>query len=145
VQEPEGSSPHSQQLATGPYPEPVESNPHPPANLRKIPSEPILPSTPWSSEWSLLFGLSHWLILFKRMISAYTEKHTKPINENIYLLILMTAGTYIYHWFGFKGLINAKAFRRKSQCKYCTTTTTMKIWHKEMLVAISFNLVCNNV
>jgi hypothetical protein len=27
AQEPEGSSPHSQQLATGPYPEPVESNP----------------------------------------------------------------------------------------------------------------------
>jgi hypothetical protein len=29
AQEPEGSSPHSQQFATGPYPEPVESNPHP--------------------------------------------------------------------------------------------------------------------
>jgi hypothetical protein len=27
AQEPEGSSPYSQQLATGPYPEPVESNP----------------------------------------------------------------------------------------------------------------------
>jgi hypothetical protein len=30
-QEPEGSSPHSQQLATGPCTEPVESNPHPQA------------------------------------------------------------------------------------------------------------------
>jgi hypothetical protein len=30
AQEPEGSSPHSQQPATGPCPEPVESNPHPP-------------------------------------------------------------------------------------------------------------------
>jgi hypothetical protein len=30
AQEPEGSSPHSQQLATGPCPEPVESNPHHP-------------------------------------------------------------------------------------------------------------------
>jgi hypothetical protein len=29
VQEPEGSSPHSQQPATGPYPKPVESNPRP--------------------------------------------------------------------------------------------------------------------
>jgi hypothetical protein len=28
AQEPEGSSPHSQQPATGPRPEPVESNPH---------------------------------------------------------------------------------------------------------------------
>jgi hypothetical protein len=29
AQEPEGSSPHSQQLATGPYPEPVETDPPP--------------------------------------------------------------------------------------------------------------------
>jgi hypothetical protein len=31
AQEPEGSSPHSQQPATGPCPEPVESNPHSPS------------------------------------------------------------------------------------------------------------------
>jgi hypothetical protein len=31
AQEPEGSSPHSQQPAAGPCPEPVESNPHPPS------------------------------------------------------------------------------------------------------------------
>jgi hypothetical protein len=31
AQEPEGSSRHSQQPATGPCPEPVESNPHPPS------------------------------------------------------------------------------------------------------------------
>jgi hypothetical protein len=30
AQEPEGSTPHSQQPATGPCPEPVESSPHPP-------------------------------------------------------------------------------------------------------------------
>jgi hypothetical protein len=38
AQEPEGSPPHSQQLATGPYPEPVESNPHPlePISIRSI-------------------------------------------------------------------------------------------------------------
>jgi hypothetical protein len=35
AQETEGSSPHSQQLTTRPYPEPVESNTHPPANLPK--------------------------------------------------------------------------------------------------------------
>jgi hypothetical protein len=57
AQEPKGSSLHSQQLATGPYPEPVESNPHTPANLPKIYSDPILPSTPWSSEWFTSFGL----------------------------------------------------------------------------------------
>jgi hypothetical protein len=33
TQEPEGSPSHSQQLATGPYSEPVESNPQPSANL----------------------------------------------------------------------------------------------------------------
>jgi hypothetical protein len=49
AQEPEGSSPHSQQPATGPCPEPVESNPHPPAILPKIHYDHILPSTPWSS------------------------------------------------------------------------------------------------
>jgi hypothetical protein len=30
VQEPEGLSLHSQQPATGPYPEPIESSQHPP-------------------------------------------------------------------------------------------------------------------
>jgi hypothetical protein len=59
AQEPEGSSPHSQQPATGPYPEPVESSPHPPAYLPKINYDPILLSTARSSEWSLSFGLSH--------------------------------------------------------------------------------------
>jgi hypothetical protein len=59
VQEPEGLSPHSQQPATGSYPEPAESNPHPQASLSNIHSDPILPSTPWSSERSLSFGLSH--------------------------------------------------------------------------------------
>jgi hypothetical protein len=33
AQEPEGSSPHSPQPATGPCPEPVESNPHPPSQI----------------------------------------------------------------------------------------------------------------
>jgi hypothetical protein len=31
----------------------------PPASLPKIHSDPILPSTPWSSEWPLSFGLAH--------------------------------------------------------------------------------------
>jgi hypothetical protein len=52
AQEPEGSSPHSQQLSTSPHPEPVESNPHPQAYVPKIHSDPILPSAPWSSQWS---------------------------------------------------------------------------------------------
>jgi hypothetical protein len=38
--QPEGSSPHSQQPATGPCPEPNEPAPHPPANILKIHSDP---------------------------------------------------------------------------------------------------------
>jgi hypothetical protein len=38
--EPEALSPHSQEPFTGPYPEPFESTPHPPANLSKIHSNP---------------------------------------------------------------------------------------------------------
>jgi hypothetical protein len=54
--EPEGSSPHSQQPANGPYPEPSESTPHtPPTNLSKVHFDPILPSTPWSFRWSFPF------------------------------------------------------------------------------------------
>jgi hypothetical protein len=57
--EPEGSSPHWQQPANGPYPEPGESTPHPPTKLPKVHFDPILPSTPWSYKWSFSFGLSH--------------------------------------------------------------------------------------
>jgi hypothetical protein len=57
AQEPEGSTPHSQQPATGTCPEPVESNPHLPANLSKIHSDPTFPPTTSSSKWSLSFGL----------------------------------------------------------------------------------------
>jgi hypothetical protein len=41
--EPRGSSPHSQESATGPYPEPTESTPHLPAILPKTHSDPDPP------------------------------------------------------------------------------------------------------
>jgi hypothetical protein len=52
--EPEGSSPYTQEPATGPYPEPDWSSlrPPPPPNLSKIHFNIILSSTPGSSEWS---------------------------------------------------------------------------------------------
>jgi hypothetical protein len=78
AQEPEGSSPHTQQLATGPYPDPVESSPHPPANLPKIHSDPILPSTPWSSKWSLSFRLSHQNLLHFSLISLACHMPCPP-------------------------------------------------------------------
>jgi hypothetical protein len=71
VPETESSSPHSQEPATSPYPEPDESTPYThthththtptnqPTNLPKICSNPILPSMPRSSKWCLSFRLSH--------------------------------------------------------------------------------------
>jgi hypothetical protein len=61
VPEPEGSSPQSHHPANGPYPEPAESTPPPPppANLPKVSSDPVIPSSPWSSKWSFSLGLSH--------------------------------------------------------------------------------------
>jgi hypothetical protein len=60
AQEPEGSSPHSQQTDTGPCPEPVESNPPPkPVSPRSIliPSSNLRLGLPIGLFFS--FGLSH--------------------------------------------------------------------------------------
>jgi hypothetical protein len=46
----EGSSPQTQQLATCPYSEPVESSPNHPVTLPKIHYDPILQPAPWSFE-----------------------------------------------------------------------------------------------
>jgi hypothetical protein len=56
-----------------PPPVPIlsQSNPMhtPQANLHKIHSDPILPRTPWSSEWSLSFGLSHQNLVHFSLLS----------------------------------------------------------------------------
>jgi hypothetical protein len=57
--EPECSSPRSQEPSTCPYHEPSESTSHPTTNFSKIHSNPILPSTPRSSEWTPSFVISH--------------------------------------------------------------------------------------
>jgi hypothetical protein len=75
AQKPKGLSPHSQQPATGLCPEQVESNPHPPASLPKIHSDPILSPTPSSSEWSLSFRLSHQNHL---CFSLHSHAHHMP-------------------------------------------------------------------
>jgi hypothetical protein len=50
--EPEGSLPHSQELATCPDPEPFQSSPCPLSHFLKIHFNIILPSTPESSKLS---------------------------------------------------------------------------------------------
>jgi hypothetical protein len=73
--EPRDSSSCSKTPATGPYPEQTESTLHPPAKVRKIYSDPILPSTPWSSEWSRSFGISKQNLLYL---------NTLQINKSMY-------------------------------------------------------------
>jgi hypothetical protein len=38
-----------------------------------------------------------WLMLFKEVITVYTENHTEPIHKNVELVIVKAAGTYGYH------------------------------------------------
>jgi len=54
--EPEGSLPHSQVLATCPYPEPSQSSTYPTSHFLKIHLNIILLSTPGSFKWSSSLG-----------------------------------------------------------------------------------------
>jgi hypothetical protein len=55
----------------------------------------------------------NWLTLFTEVIPAYSENHTKPINENAGLIV-DTDGTYSYHW-ALKGWGNNVAEKYKRQ------------------------------
>jgi hypothetical protein len=57
--EPEGSAPHSQQPAKGPYPEPDKSTQDPAVHLPKVDLDPIISPTPWSSKSAFSSRLSH--------------------------------------------------------------------------------------
>ena len=65
--EPEGSSPHSQEPATCPYPEPGWSSACPPPNLSRVHFNIILPSTPGSFKWAPSLRFPHknnYIIIF---------------------------------------------------------------------------------
>jgi hypothetical protein len=79
VQEPEGLSLHSQQPASGPYPEPVESSPHPyPISLRSI----LIPSL--LLHLGLLSGLLPTKILYTFLSSPM--RVTCPAPAHLILL-----------------------------------------------------------
>jgi hypothetical protein len=82
--EPEGSSPHSQQPASDPYPEPRESTPPPPStiSLRSI----LIPSTPWSFKWSLSFGPSHQKPVHVSPLSQRTRSYNLEIHSYVSLM-----------------------------------------------------------
>jgi hypothetical protein len=59
--------------------EPVEYNPQSPASLPKIHSDPFLPSTPWSYEWSLSLGFSHQNPVHFSLLSHACHMPCKPL------------------------------------------------------------------
>jgi hypothetical protein len=68
--EPECPSSCTQEIVICPYPEIVESASRLQASLPKIHSDPILPSTPWSSWWSLSLGFSHKNLVHVSLLSC---------------------------------------------------------------------------
>jgi hypothetical protein len=84
--EPEGSLSWSREPSTGPYPEPDESNRYHPI-LSKIHFNIIHPPTPWSSQQSLSFWLSHQCPI---CIPLLTIRSTCPAHllEFVILIIL---------------------------------------------------------
>jgi hypothetical protein len=67
----QGSSRHSKEPATGPYPEPVEST-SPPSQIPYVPFWSHSTLTPMFYEWSLSFGVSHQnLVQFSLLSHTY--------------------------------------------------------------------------
>jgi hypothetical protein len=76
--EPEGSLPYLQEPATGPYTELTGSTLHSPS--QSLHSDPILPSTPWFSKWSLSFWLSHQSTTLSSPLPCVP--HVLPTSDN---------------------------------------------------------------
>ena len=82
---PEGSLPHSQVPATCPYPRSDQSSPCPTSHLLEIHPYIILPSTPWSLQWSPLPRLPH-----QNPVHAPPNPHTATCPTYLILLEFIT-------------------------------------------------------
>jgi hypothetical protein len=88
------SSPYSQEPATGPYPEPTGSTPHPATSLHNIDSDHSIPSTPRYSKWSLSFGLTYRNPVYFPLLCV---PHVPPISLNKYILWKDEDSSFFYH------------------------------------------------
>jgi hypothetical protein len=87
--EPEGSLLCSQEPATGYYPDPDETNPHPQPYFPKIHFNIILPSTPRSSRWSHPSGFTTKIVRPFLISYIYPKCPAHLIFLNLIILIIV--------------------------------------------------------
>jgi hypothetical protein len=120
--EPEGSLPHSQQLATCPYPEADQSSPCPAPHL-KTHLNIILPSTPGSSKWSL----------------SLTYHHQNPVSTSP-LPVRATCHAHFVHFDFITQTTLCEQYRSLSSslCSFLHSPVTSSLLGPNILLGLSF-------
>jgi len=85
--EPESSLPCSRELSIGPYPEPVESSPHPHTLFFKIHFNIILPFKSMPSKWFHSIRFSMVLFIYQKV----QIKYLNTINANGFTKVLLVS------------------------------------------------------